>query len=76
MAGKGDETEICRAVWYWGNGPERAKHVCHRDHGHRGGHHSDARLNWSRNPHARRVRESADPCPDCELVGAGKSARR
>ena len=64
---KDDQGELCRAVWY--HGDPRIKHVCHRPgKRHRGGHHSDKGLWWSRNPHARRVRMRDDPCPDCELV--------
>lgn len=69
---KDDRDGLCRAVWY--HGDPRIKHVCHRDRGHRSGHHSDAGLTWSRNPHARRAREGGDPCPDCQPVGA--AARR
>jgi hypothetical protein len=52
------------------------KHRCHRDEGHRGGHHADSGLIWSRSPHARRPRMSDGPCPDCEPVTGGAAPGR
>ena len=63
------EKDLCRAVWYWGE--PRTKHVCHRDDGHRDGHHADSGLTWGRSPQARRTRMGDQPCPDCEPVGKG-----
>ena len=62
--------ETCGAVWYFGNGKDRDKHVCHRvGKRHRDRHHFDQGLSWSRDPHARRVRLSeTEPCPDCQPV--------
>jgi hypothetical protein len=56
------------------------RHACHRDPGHRGEHHSDGELRWGKNPHARRTRMSADPCPNCEpiegvMLGRGVARR-
>jgi len=60
----------CGALWYHGEGDNRAKHVCHRDRGHRGSHHSDSGLSWSRDPHHRQARIGDQPCSDCEPIGA------
>jgi hypothetical protein len=69
MAGNEHDSE-CGALWYHGDGADRAKHVCHRDRDHRGSHHADSGLSWTRLPHARQVRMTTDPCADCEPIGA------
>jgi hypothetical protein len=50
MTTKHERDGLCRAVWY--HGEPRLKHVCHRDGGHRGPHHADSGLSWSRAPYA------------------------
>jgi len=68
MAGD-DGGRPCGAVRYFGDGAERGKHWCHRRPGHRGEHHSDAGLRWSKNPHAARTRlDEHTPCDDCDPV--------
>ena len=66
-------TGTCDALWYFGDGDNRTKHVCHRPKGHRRGHHSDGGLGWARDPHHRRASiNTSDPCPDCEPVTAAR----
>ena len=74
MARNNDGT--CGAIWYYGKGEDRAKHVCHRPDAHRGAHHADSGLAWTRHPHDRRPRMTTVPCADCEAVPAGNPAQR
>jgi hypothetical protein len=63
----------CGALWYFGDGDDRTKHVCHRRRRHLGGHHSDGGLSWARDPHHRRAKiDLHEPCSDCEPVGVSR----
>lgn len=53
------QPDECGAVWYFGE--PRVKHVCHRNKNHRGSHHADSGLNWTRDPHHRQPRRQPHP---------------